>query len=170
MSVADSPDWQRLVVITSGGGLTDAPDWQRVVTGPGANPVPGVIGHQFYNMPNAFFLTTTPTTVLTTSSLAVGAYVMTLSCWLSIFNADVGTVAVIAGTATVGTTLPWVGVTATPGTTNNTYMPSNTVPVTVSVAGTLIVQAFVRNTNDSVEINHEPPITTGSGLSILGPL
>lgn len=32
----DSPDWQEVVTLTSGGSVPDAPDWQRTVTGPGA--------------------------------------------------------------------------------------------------------------------------------------
>lgn len=39
MSVTDSPDWQNVVTIRSGGTVTDAPDWSEVVTGPGGTPV-----------------------------------------------------------------------------------------------------------------------------------
>lgn len=35
----DSPDWQEVVTLVSGGSVPDAPDWQRTVTGPGATPV-----------------------------------------------------------------------------------------------------------------------------------
>jgi hypothetical protein len=38
MTVQDAPDWQRVITIKSGGGLTDAPDWERIVTGPGGTP------------------------------------------------------------------------------------------------------------------------------------
>lgn len=41
MSNYDTPDWQRIVTVVSGGAVSDAPDWQRVVTGPGAAPVGG---------------------------------------------------------------------------------------------------------------------------------
>lgn len=34
----DSPDWQEVVTLVSGGSVPDAPDWQRTVTGPGATP------------------------------------------------------------------------------------------------------------------------------------
>lgn len=38
----DSPDWQNIITLTSGGGVSDAPDWQTVVTGPGGTqPVGG---------------------------------------------------------------------------------------------------------------------------------
>lgn len=38
---ADAPDWERVVVVISGGGVSDAPDWQRTVTGPGGSSVGG---------------------------------------------------------------------------------------------------------------------------------
>lgn len=37
----DAPDWERVVVIISGGGVSDAPDWERTVTGPGGAAVGG---------------------------------------------------------------------------------------------------------------------------------
>ena len=37
----DSPDWQEVVTLTSGGAVPDAPDWQRTVTGPSAAPIGG---------------------------------------------------------------------------------------------------------------------------------
>lgn len=44
MSVTDSPDWQNVVTVVSGGAVTDAPDWSEVVTGPGATPIPVATG------------------------------------------------------------------------------------------------------------------------------
>lgn len=38
---SDAPDWQKVIVIVSGGTVTDAPDWERVVTGPGGGFVGG---------------------------------------------------------------------------------------------------------------------------------
>lgn len=37
----DAPDWQRVVNVTAGPGMTDAPDWERVVVGPGGGSVGG---------------------------------------------------------------------------------------------------------------------------------
>lgn len=39
MSATDSPDWQNVVTVSTGGPVTDAPDWQEIVVGPGGAPV-----------------------------------------------------------------------------------------------------------------------------------
>lgn len=38
---SDAPDWQKVLVLQSGGTVSDAPDWQRVATGPGSSPLGG---------------------------------------------------------------------------------------------------------------------------------
>lgn len=44
----DSPDWQNIITLVSGGGVSDAPDWQTVVTGPGGTqPVVSGTGASF---------------------------------------------------------------------------------------------------------------------------
>lgn len=42
MSQYDCPDYEHIVTIVTGSGVTDCPDWQEQVVGPGGGTIPGV--------------------------------------------------------------------------------------------------------------------------------
>jgi hypothetical protein len=85
----DSPDWQNIITLISGGGVTDAPDWQEVVTGPGGNPLPvaGVSPYSYYQVLGYVGLTCDPTVANNSAAKATGA--LSMSAFVALSTASV---------------------------------------------------------------------------------
>ena len=167
----DWPDYTHGVVL-SDGSVTDCPDWQEQVVGPGGVPVGGGgATYLQYTLASTTVLAVSPTntTLLTSASLATGAYfcIGFMDCFTST-AADTAHLAIFATQTQTGN--------------NNVIQASASLPasgtyVAITVCGVLVLNVATTLTLQAGAATHANNVSAegsssliATGLTIIGPL